>query len=168
MADYEFVQLTEGEWKEARDLRVQSVADQPYAFGQTPEEASAVSEEEWRRRLREDLYIFVRSEGALRGFGCLVLEKGVKREHIGWIYSIYIAPELRGQGAGRALVEHLIEEGMKRYPKLMKVMLDATFKQEAAIALYESLGFKKIGVLEKHLRVGDEYIDEWIMVKFVR
>lgn len=166
-APYTIVNLSEDSWRAAKDLRVRSVREEPRAYGQTPEEALAVSEEKWREELREGHYLFVESGGSLSGMACLVPEKLEKLRHTAWIYNVYIAPELRGRGAGREMLTRLINEGKEKYPQLVKVMLYASCTQTAALSLYESLGFQKVGLLEKHMLVAGEFVDEWEMVKFL-
>ena len=52
---------------------------------------------------------------------------------------LYIEPEARGAGLGRALVAGAIEAARARGARRME--LDANERNEAAIALYESFGF---------------------------
>jgi ribosomal protein S18 acetylase RimI-like enzyme len=53
---------------------------------------------------------------------------------------MFVAPELHGHGIGRALANRLIAEGAASGYRGMR--LDTTASQKAAIALYESLGFR--------------------------
>ncbi len=165
---FELIRLSEGEWQAAKALRLEAVKNSPCAFGQNDAEAEAVPEAKWRSDLRDGSYLFARVGDKLVGLACLKPEPQEKLRHGAWIYSVYVAPEMRGQGIGRALIEKLIADALVKYPHLIKVMLNATTAQSSAIALYESLGFKKVGLLEKHLKLDGKYYDEWSMVKFVR
>ena len=64
------------------------------------------------------------------------------RQDIGEIKRMYVRPEFRGRGIGRALLEALIAEAREvGYPK---VRLDSTRFMEAAHSLYRSVGFHEI------------------------
>ena len=72
---------------------------------------------------------------------------------------MYVAPRLRGQGAGEALlVEALRQAG--RCEGLRTILLSVSQTQAAAKRLYERLGFRTYGVEPGALRVGDRYLDE--------
>ncbi|HZV37115.1 MAG TPA: GNAT family N-acetyltransferase, partial [Pseudoxanthomonas sp.] len=57
-----------------------------------------------------------------------------------------VAPGLRGQGIGRALVAHLLEQGRAQGKRRMA--LDVATDNSLAQALYERLGFAIVG--ERH------------------
>lgn len=81
--------------------------------------------------------ILVAFEGD-RALGCgalRTLEPGV-----GELKRIYVRPETRGSGAGRALTVALLEQARG----LKVVRLDTLPSMGAAIRLYESLGFQQI------------------------
>jgi len=59
------------------------------------------------------------------------------------ILTIAVRPELRGQGIGRWLLLYLLDEA--RQAGCAKVVLEVRPSNEAAIRLYESLGFAVIG-----------------------
>ena len=56
---------------------------------------------------------------------------------------MYLAPELRGRGLGRRLLELVIEWARER--GLVAVTLDTTAEMRAARSLYESAGFQAYG-----------------------
>lgn len=55
---------------------------------------------------------------------------------------LYIKPQFRGKGIGRALVQKIIELASAKNYKKMR--LDTISSMEAAIKLYQMMGFKKI------------------------
>ncbi len=60
----------------------------------------------------------------------------------GEIKRMYVDPEFRGQGFSRLMVDHLIGHG--RAQGIDLVRLETGIHQKAAIALYESIGFRRI------------------------
>lgn len=69
------------------------------------------------------------------------------------IYNIAIAPDYRRQGAGEALLRHLIEVSEERGCSL--VTLEVRAGNEAAMALYGKLGFREVGRRKGYYKGGD-------------
>ena len=91
-------------------------------------------------------------EGVFVGFVVLMF-MGVLR---GYIQTICIRPEHRGQGIGTALLTFSEERITKEFPNVF--MCVSSFNHGAQ-KLYYSLGFQKIGVLTDHIIAGaDEFI----------
>jgi GNAT superfamily N-acetyltransferase len=57
-----------------------------------------------------------------------------------WLEDLFVLEEARRAGAGRALVQGCIDRARARGSK--RIQLDANEGNEAALALYESLGFR--------------------------
>lgn len=55
---------------------------------------------------------------------------------------LFVWPKAQGTGAGRLLCEHLLEEA--KALGYEKMLLDSLRRLEAAVALYEKLGFEEI------------------------
>jgi len=59
--------------------------------------------------------------------------------HRGWIYSLAVSPQVRRQGIGRALMEHVERELRNR--GCPKINLQIPASNAATVAFYESLGY---------------------------
>lgn len=132
------------EWRELRELRLRALAGAPDAFGSTLAEASAYPDEEWRARARRQ------AEGDEIAF-FVALEDGRWRGMAGgWaddpgpgdvtIISMWVDPELRRRGAGRALIEAVAD--WARGLGASRLALWVTESNAAARALYERAGFR--------------------------
>ena len=77
------------------------------------------------------------------GIGCL---KSINEE-IGEIKRMYVDPSFRQIGAGRAILQALLNAAKETGYK--KVRLDSPKFMEAAHSLYRSVGFKDISVYEE-------------------
>ncbi len=72
-------------------------------------------------------------------------------------FSIYVARDRRGQGAGRAVLAALIAEAEAGgYWKLLSRVFP---ENEASLALARSLGFREVGVYRRHARLDGEWRD---------
>jgi L-amino acid N-acyltransferase YncA len=69
-------------------------------------------------------------------------------------FSVYVAREARGRGAGRAAVEALVLTCEARgYWKLISRIFP---ENEASLALCKSLGFREVGVYRRHAKLSGE------------
>jgi RimJ/RimL family protein N-acetyltransferase len=157
--------LTEADASAWRELRLRMLRDHPDVFGSSWEEFERQSLEEVARRMRErnsppDNALFgAFIEGKLIGSTGLHREEGAKDRHKAMIWGVYTAPEARGRGVGRALMEAAIARA-RETPGVERLILAVATHNTAARALYIALGFEAWG-LERHaLKLPDRYIDE--------
>ncbi len=84
------------------------------------------------------------------------------RKDIGEIKRMYVRPEFRGRGIGRALLKALIVEAQEiGYPK---VQLDSSRFQEAAQSLYRSEGFHEIEPYAES-EIPPEFQQYWVFME---
>ena len=102
-------------------------------------------------------------QGQLIGIAGFFRYRISKARHKGKIWGVYVRESCRGLGIGRALLEALLDR-IKACPGVEQVGLTVVGEQEAASALYRSLGFKTYGVEPRGLKVGDCYFDNEHMV----
>jgi GNAT superfamily N-acetyltransferase len=75
-----------------------------------------------------------------RAAGCAALRKFA--DGVGEMKRLFVRPEHRGQGAGRALAVRVLEEAVGAGYTRMR--LDTLARLKEAMSLYQSLGFKPI------------------------
>ncbi len=76
---------------------------------------------------------------------------------------IIVKKDVRHMGVGRALMTAAEDAG--RQQKYEKIVLSTFSTNTVARALYESLGYRTVGVRHRHFRMPKGYIDEVLMEK---
>jgi RimJ/RimL family protein N-acetyltransferase len=88
-------------------------------------------------------------DGRVVGCGTLVRDSHSWSTHVGEIRMV-VSQEVRGQGVGRALSQETF--ALALCAGLEKLTVQMTVDQQAAIALFESLGFKAEALLRDHVK----------------
>jgi RimJ/RimL family protein N-acetyltransferase len=89
------------------------------------------------------------SAGKVVGCGTVVRDLHSWSPHVGEIRMV-VSPDVRGQGVGRALSQETFALALGE--GLEKLSVQMTVDQQAAIALFEGLGFKAEALLRDHVR----------------
>ena len=87
-------------------------------------------------------------EGRVVGCGTLVRDPLSWSPHVGEIRNV-VAPDVRGQGVGRALSQETFALALSM--GLEKLLVQMTVDQSGAIAIFEGLGFKAEALLRDHV-----------------
>jgi GNAT superfamily N-acetyltransferase len=145
------------DWTAFREIRLRSLLDSPDAFGSSYGEESSASEDAWRDRaagrwqggtaavfLAEDVG---RAVGTATG---AAYDAAPGEAHV---YAMWVAPDARGAGVGRALLEAVA--GWARGRGCDRLVLRVTETNERARRFYAAYGFVEAGVREP-LREGSE------------
>ena len=135
--------VREADWAVARTLRLRALLDSPEAFASTWAEENALADAQWQSRARSN------AEGRVTaGFFALLadmevgLAVGVRRDQAVELNALWVAPEARRHGAGRALIEAVA--GWAREVGVDELVLEVTHTSEAALALYRASGFSAL------------------------
>ena len=148
-------------------IRLESLEAEPMAFGKSVAEHRAMPVETMAARFREPspgaLYLGAFDGEKLAGMATFIRDTSDKGRHKGNIYGVYVSPEYRGKGLGRALLSRILEMA-RNDSSLEQILIAVATTQEAAKRLYGSLGFVTYGVEPRALKVGEQYIDEELMV----
>jgi phosphinothricin acetyltransferase len=80
-------------------------------------------------------------------------------------FSVYVERGWRGKGVGRALLARLIELG--REHGYHKLVLSAFPFNKAGVALYETLGFRTVGIYREQGLLDGQWVDTIIMEKLL-
>ena len=133
--------MRRGEWQALRDLRLRALAEDETAFGQTLAEALARNDDDWRAYCAggEDNVTFVAADGE-RLVG---MSRGRASGDEAGLFAMWVAPESRGAGIGRRLVEAVVTWARGR--NVSRVVLGVAEDRAPARALYTRCGFKETG-----------------------
>ena len=160
--------LTEADAEEFQQLRLRALRDDPEAFSSSYEESRTVPLARVVQRLREestagDNCILGAFDASLVGMVGFQRERGLKERHKGFIWGMYVLPDMRGCGIGKALLSQAIAHA-ESLTGLVQIHLSVVSTQEAARHLYRALGFEVYGLEPRALKVGEQYLDEELMV----
>jgi ribosomal protein S18 acetylase RimI-like enzyme len=146
-------------------LRLRALKEEPESFGGSYEESSQLAIADVAKRLHnsEDGFVLGAFIDDLVGVVGFYREKGLKSRHKGVIWGMYVAPEARGKGIGRQLMNAAIAR-CQTFPGVEQLMLAVVTTREAARNLYVSLGFKTYGVEPRALKLQGRYVDEEMML----
>jgi RimJ/RimL family protein N-acetyltransferase len=138
-------EVPESDWEIWRDLRLDALADAPYAFGETLARAQSKTDEDWRSWWSDDegtgpRYIGL-LDGAPAGMCGICFPEDLDREPL--IISMWNSPRARGRGVARAMLDACVEYcEAAGYSRLLLGVVDDNLP---ARRLYERYGFVEIG-----------------------
>jgi ribosomal protein S18 acetylase RimI-like enzyme len=131
-----------------RTLMLEAYEQAADAFTSTAEERAAEPESFWVERIANPAglsSVFAAFEGAdLVGTVSLEFSAKPKTKHKARVIGMYVKPEARGKGAGRALLEAAIDTARAR-EGILVLTLTVTEGNEPALRLYRDAGFEAFG-----------------------
>lgn len=80
--------------------------------------------------------------GVLAGYGMIAKSYSTEAGgHCIWIEDIYVLPEFRGKGLGTAFIKFIKD----RFPRAVRIRLEAEPENEKAMSVYRAAGFSELG-----------------------
>ena len=155
--------LTAADAPEVRALRLRALRENPEAFGSTLAEEVDRPLEATAARLADPAAGFVLGASLAPGgpivgvVGCY-REAARKRRHVGVVWGMFVAPEARGRGVGRALLDAAVVRAAG-WSGLEQLALTVVPENAAARALYVARGFRPFGLAPRALREDGRYYD---------
>lgn len=143
-----------------RALMLQAYDQEPDAFTSTAGERAALPLDWWVSRIGQGEEL-ARALGAFHGarlVGTVAVEalRPMKTRHKAHVVGMYVAPDCRALGAGRRLMQALLDH-VQAHPSIQMLTLTVTEGNAGAIRLYESLGFRAFGTEPMAIFTGDGY-----------
>lgn len=157
MTEYFIKELAESDWLQYKAIRLRSLQDSPDSFGSTYERESAFQTEQWISRLKvppsaRDAVMLVAVVGG-KYVGLVSCVTKCSAAHSATLYQMWVAPEYRKDGIGRALLEEACRWSIGQNVSHLSLSVSTT--NVAAISLYSSIGFEPTGEVEL-LRPGSD------------
>jgi ribosomal protein S18 acetylase RimI-like enzyme len=127
-----------------RALRLRALGDAPMAFGSTLAREETYGPEQWERwaaasATGEQQAIFIAEPACGMASGVIDDEDPA----LAHLYAMWVAPEARGSGAGRALLDAVVAWATDRGTE--RLVTSVTDGNAAAAALYAGAGFADTG-----------------------
>ena len=145
-------------------LRLEALQHHPEAFGSDYEAEKDRPIEQYAKRFESEQTSTFGAfhEGELVGVVTIVCLEPVKMKHRANLFAMYVTPRVRKQQIGRRLVQEALQI-LEEHPLIEQVHLSVVRTNEAAKALYRSLGFETYAIEPRALKIGDTYYDEELM-----
>jgi ribosomal protein S18 acetylase RimI-like enzyme len=140
--------LTPSDLSEYRDLRFRGLREWPPAFGTPVEDDERLSLKDFSELLvetKDRCIVGAFEDQVLVGCVCLTRYDTSNEFHRAYIAGLYVMPERRKLGYGRALFTHAVARA-RLDGALRRLNLTVVSEQKSAIALYASLGFVSYGI----------------------
>lgn len=129
-------QVQPDDWEAFMDIRLESLADAPDAFGSVLRDEIANTEADWRRRLASSVVFLGSQDGKDRAIASACPLDGDEVELI----RVWAHPSVRGTGLAEATVGAVLD-----WAKGKTVTLWVGEKNPAAERFYTELGFERTG-----------------------
>jgi ribosomal protein S18 acetylase RimI-like enzyme len=148
-------------------MRLEALQNDPTSFADSDEEHQNTTIETARKRLSastpdNNFVLGMFEDGKLAATTGFHRRQHNKENHKGHIWGVYVRPESRGKGVARALMEEVVRQA-RLMPGLEQITLVVSTHIPAR-QLYLSLGFQSYGIEPRSLKVGNNYVDDELMV----
>lgn len=146
-------------------LRLRMLVESPWAFSASPEDDKSQDLHHLARRLGEDEYAIFAVTTPDDPAGALIASAGISRwpspkfRHRAAMWGVYVEPEYRGRGLGRAIMAAAIDLAAT-WPGVEYVDLGASERAREALRLYGSLGFVAWGREPEATKIDGRGYDE--------
>jgi len=147
-----------------RAIRLAALKEAPEAFGSIHEVEAARPLAVFADRLAGSTVFGAYLGEHVVGMVGVRPQDGLKRQHKGLVWGMFVQPHARRLGAGAALMEALLRSAGGRVEQLTLTVVGGN---DAAIALYRRFGFETYGVEPRGLKHATGYSDEVLMVRFL-
>ncbi len=150
-------------------LRLFGLQESPSAFGSSYEEEKDCTIAQIQERLtgsKERVFFGAFQENELVGMVGVGREQGQKQRHLAFVRSMYVAPNARSKGVGKALLFAAIQQA-RAWNGVEQITLAVNATNKFAIDLYRRALFVEVGRMPRALRISDSFFDELNMVHHI-
>jgi GNAT superfamily N-acetyltransferase len=138
----EIMRLGVGDEDRLREVRLRALADEPKAFASTYAREARFTRDVWTARLTGDRSVTLLAVDGDRALG-MTSARIEERPGTAHLLGMWVAPEARGRGVGRRLIDAIVDWAHER--EIHELGLWVTDANEPARALYANSGFRPTG-----------------------
>ncbi len=165
MSGLKIIKLPIKRWKEFRQIRLESLKNDPQAFGTTWGEENSKKDNYWKLELKSKLGVklfFAVIDKKIVGLTGLKFAQHKNFSHIVKIVGVYVNPKFRGKGIAETLLKEVIRKAFL-LKDIKKIKLSVNTSQKVAVSLYRKLGFKVYGKFKDEFKIGKKYYNGYVM-----
>jgi len=145
-----------------RRIRLEALRTEPSSFASSYEDWEGLSDEEWRQRLADPVFIAFRNSEPV-GISGVLRQRPSRMVHRATIVMVYVRQNLRGTGLAATLLGAVTDHA--RDIGIRQLELTVSAENPAAIRFYHRQGFSEFGRIPGGtLRDGRE-VDDVLMVR---
>ena len=157
--------LKAGDAREYRAALVEALIVHPDCFSEDYSSAIARPISDTEKELERDGIFGVWVGDVFAGIGSGVPCTGSKRRHSGRVQHLYVKERFRRKGLAGLLLNEIIQFASC---DLEQLEVEVPARCETVVNLFEQFGFRMCGLVPGGLRVGQEELDIWTMIRPLR
>lgn len=154
------IELSPERWREYKALRLEALAADPQAFGQSYEKSVKDPDLIWEERLvlsqRRDGWLFLFAEHNKKLVGMSGARFDADNKEIAKIVAVYVKRNFRNRGIANNLLTKILEE-LSQIKKIQKARVIVNRLQSPAVNLYKKMKFKFTKTEKMNLGDGEKY-----------
>jgi len=147
--------------KTFRQIRLEALREAPSAFASRLEDWQALSDDDWRQRLSNPVFVAFLGRRPVRLMGILP-RIPAKMAHRAELVMVYVQAQLCGAGIALLLLDEVVAYAGQH--GILQLELSVNARNEPAIRFYRRFGFIEVGRIPGGIREEDMEFDDVIMV----
>ncbi|MQB41177.1 GNAT family N-acetyltransferase [Rhizobium sp. ICMP 5592] len=154
--------LNTGEFGIFRRIRLEALRAEPSSFASSVEDWEVLSDEEWRRRLSDPVFVAFRDDQPVGVMG-LLRQRSSKMAHRATLIMVYVRKDLRGVGLAKDLLDTVVTYALSE--GIVQIELVVSSENPKAIGFYRREGFSEIGRIPGGVVHDGKEIDDIMMAR---
>ncbi|WP_298821110.1 GNAT family N-acetyltransferase [uncultured Roseibium sp.] len=143
-------------------IRLEALQLEPNSFASSYEDWIELSDDEWRRRMRNPVLVAFLDDQPV-GITGLLRQSASKMAHRATIVMVYVRESLRGKGIAKDLLEAVVGEA--RVLGIQQLELSASAENLPALRFYRREGFVEAGRIPGGFIQEGRLVDDIMMIR---
>ena len=145
-----------------RRIRLEALRTEPSSFASRYEDWVVLSDEDWRRRLHDPVFVAFSGDEPVGIMG-LLRQRPSKMAHRAALVMVYLRGSFRGTGLARDLLDVVVD--FARREGILQLELAVSAENPGAIGFYHREGFSEVGRIRGGLLDSGREVDDIVMVR---